>query len=1191
MTTYFIYGLVVIFIISFVIYIKDPRRMKKIEPMLKKIFNTILPFEWHESLNSLTKDRIKALNSSDSISSQLLLESYESIDEEIGIFNLVTGRIGIGFEISAPTCLGEDTLKGIKSAFFAIDIKDVAVQFITYASSDIVRYVNAIGEVCSCNTKVGNSQGLLKMRDDRIKKTKKWSKSTMLSESSGADLRARNFINLAIIVFPDGTPINKIKSLYYTIKGALQDLNPKGLSPDQVAKFYGEILKEDSSLSDYDIHKKMNTQLAKGSHIKINDEDGFIAIGKKTYAKVLTTIKYPRSTTLTDMTNAFFSLDGSDFQIPFPSPFMVSMTIHIDNPEKLKNKILSKARANVSGSEKTQRKTAILNPKLGEWVEESLRTIDYIEKYDQKPYQAMYSITVFDDNKDRLNTAIGRFKARAESVNEGGWKVQEEQMGTIALQTLLWSMPFQFDNEVKEKLDRSDLLFTQNMMSILPLFSSFKGIGNPVLRFFARTGQVVGIDFWASDNNYNVCVIGPSGSGKSFLSNSIQASHLQAGVKITIFDKGKSYLPLCQELKGEFISFEEFTDEGKPNKKCLNFFTNLITKTVHKDDFRTDKILMNYVSFSVDELAGIDGTIEIIDEDFFQPIIIIIGIMCGQDFTPGINEKHGTIDNANKATMKIILSEAVKTAFFRRGREAGMREVAEALELFKEEAVSRKELQIAEAIHKILFSLSPYSNVGGEFYSYFNSPCNINIENDLCLLELDELTRKGDLYDLVVMFMLERCIADMYLDRSKKKSIVIDEAAMVLRNPIFANYLEDFARRVRKYNGSLMTITQEAEDYTANPSAKAVWTNASHKFILSLDPASVARGFTDGGLFLGWSDFMKFQMLSVKNRVPEYSEVMYVYGGRFSEVLLLKVTHQEAALFTTKASEITEKKELQKQYNLTPQDATSMFAYLREGLPVHEILNILKEGDRSGNIEYWIAKIRNALNKNTITPFSQPIFDKEGNIVFYETYLRILDGDDIYTPKDFLEAAIDQEYLKMIQQIHLQKCMDFYVSRSMPFSINLHKSEIGSHLLNDLDQMFGENKGLLILEVSSKDIDEKDVFEFCLEAKQRGYILALDNIGFDINLGLLDQISPNLIKINGELIRVAIKDESKKLKLKVICDLARALNTKSSANHIERRDILSMVEEFNVDYYQGNFFAMPMDIYENFKVQESKARD
>ncbi|PAF46327.1 hypothetical protein BKH46_08040 [Helicobacter sp. 12S02634-8] len=1182
---YLLYFLLAALAFGFVFYVRSPKRMKKLLPQLKKIWEVVVPFEWTQSLASLTPDRIKALNHTDSISSQLLLESYRPVDDEIGFFNLITGRIGIGFEVSPPSILTEDMLKGIKSTLNAIDIKDVAVQFITYASTDLSNYLAALKECATCDSGVGNTQALLKLRDDRIKKTKQWSKSTMLSKESGADLRARNFINMVLILFPEETPESKIRSLYYTIKGSIKELEPRSLSPKTIAKVYGEILKEDSSLGDYDVHKKMNTQLAKGARIRINPDDGLIEIGKKTYAKVLTTQKWPKYTDVLNMMDAFFPIDGDEFQIPLPSPFYVSMTVHIDNPEKVKSKILSKARANVNNSSKINRKMSLMNPKVQETIDESLRTIEYFEKYEQKPYQAMYTIAVFEENKDRLNTAIGRLKTRAADVNMGGWKIQEEEMGITALQTLLWSLPFQFDLETKQFLNRFDLMFNSNVMSIIPLIASFKGIGDPVLRFFARTGQCVGIDFWASQNNYNACIIGPSGSGKSFLSNSIQASHLQAGVKLTIFDKGKSYLPLCQELKGEFISFEEFDDSGKPNKKCLNFFTNLVTKPQHKDTIKGDKVVMNYASFSVDDLAGIDGMVDMIDEDFFQPLIIIVGIMCGQDFTPGIRSDNDSIDNANRSVMMTLLQEAVKTAFYRRGREAGMREVGEALSWFKKEAEVKRDFQSVEIISQLLLGLAAYIYPGGEFYEYFNGSCNVDIKNDFCLLELDELTRKGNLYDLVVMFMLEQCIVDMYLDRSKKKSIVIDEAASILKKEFFAAYLEDLARRIRKYGGSLITITQDDQDYNANASSKSVWTNASHKFMLAMDPSNINRGFSDGGLFVGWSDFIRRQMLSVKNRAPEYSEVLYVYAGRFSEILLLKATHQEGAMFTTKATEISYKKELQKKYNLTPQDATSMFAYMKEGLPTHEILEILKGEDNSANTEYWMGKIRKAVNGDTITPYCQKIVDKDGGVVFYETFLRLLVDGEVFTPKDFLETAVEQDLLNMITKIHIQKCASFFIGHNATFSINLHESEISSHLLEMLDEIMGEHKELLILEIPSSGISNKDTMDFCEDAKNRGYLIAIDNVSFDIDLGVLDEISPHIIKINGILINSALKDETKRRKLKVLPDLARALDIQVSASHIENKEVFRMTQGFGVHFFQGNYFAEPMDIFEGYEIQ------
>lgn len=1166
-------------LVYFFFYIKNPRNLKKITPYATKIWNMVFPDDWQENLDSLEYKKIRALNQIGSISKMILLQAYHKLSDSFGYFYLVTGRIGVGLELSPPSILTEKSIKEIQGVLDSIDIKDVAIQIITYASADIKYYTDDIAEVCTCDSKISNIENLELMKEDRIRKTKQWAKKSMLSEESGADLRARNFINMILFIFPQGTDIKKIKSFTNTVKGVLESFSPRLISPAMISKIYGEILKEDSSLEDYDVHKKMNVQLAKNAHVRIERESGLIKIGKKTYAKVLTTDKYPIYTDSFEVGNAFFAVEG-EYQIPLATPFLASLTIHIDNPAKAKKRILDKARWNVKQASKIQGNDLIRFPTLGDTLDESRNIINYIEKEDQAIYDAMYSITVFDTNEENLEQSIGRLKTKFKSIRTGGWSIAEEKFGLIAYQSLLYSMPFQFDVETKEHLKRFDLMFNSNITSIVPLISSFKGIGSPVLRFFARTGQVVGLDFWAGRENYNVCVIGPSGSGKSFLSNSIQASHLQAGVKVTIFDKGRSYLPLCQELGGQFIDFAKLDENGKENVRCLNFFTNIQTSLKDPDFFGSgDSIVLNYVSYRISDLIREDGKIETIEEDAFQALVLIIGIMAGQDYSSNIRAEAGHGDNSSKTRMQSLIEEALMSAFYKKNREAGMREVLDALTEFLEESNRRGHTDAIADLRSLITSLSPYASPGGKFYNYFNGTCNVNLDSDFTLLELDELTSKGSLYNLVMISMLERCASDMYFDRTKKKSIVVDEAADALADPIYAKYFADFCRRVRKYGGSMMTITQGVRDYTVNTYSEAVWTNSSHKMILRLNPNEIAKGFETGGLFSGYSDLTKMQMESISNRAPEYSEFLYIGDGGFSDVFILKATPQEGSMFTTNPLEQKQKKDLQHAYGLTPQQSTSLLGYLKEGIDTQEALKLIKEKNKSRTTEFWMNKIRYAINNDGILPYIQKVCD-DHDVIYYETFLRIKNEEEIYMPKDFLETAINQELLGMISRVHLKKCMEFFIPKKQKFSMNFDVSQINSHLIDNINDFFQnkEDRKLFILEVEAKNINEKEVYDFCVKAKESGYLIALDNIDFKIKLTDLEGLRPDFMKISGELIAGAYNNENDHKKVYIFSQLGKAFNVLSVANHIENQRLLLMAKEIGVNYFQGYYIQEPIDI-------------
>lgn len=825
-------------------------------------------------------------------------------------------------------------------------------------------------------------------------------------------------------------------------------------------------------------------------------------------------------------------------------------------------------------------------------MQESHNIIQYIDEDKEPIYEGMYSLTIFENSPEKLDNAIGRIKTKFASIDFGGWEIAQEDYGIVALQVLLWSMPFQFDLETKNYLNRYNLMFSSNISAIVPLIGSFKGIGSPILRFLGRSGQVVGLDLWASDSNYNACIIGPSGTGKSFLSNSIQASNAQAGVRSMIFDIGKSYKPLCDEIGGEFIHFSKENSDGSANAKCLNFFTNIVTEKVHIEGFEGQSIQAIYEVFPLAELA-VNGYVEMIEEDAFSSMVIIVGAMCGRD----LSMKDDVAKESSEAQMAALIEGAIQVAFYRRGRDAGMRDVGEALKGFAKEAEVRRHDRIVDLIQDMILALEPYITEGGKFYTYYNGAYNINVKNDFCVIELEELAPKGVLYFIVFMSMLERAAQEMFLDsasngKGQRKSVIIDEAAPVLANFMFAKYLDDFARRVRKYNGSLTVITQNPADFLHNVNSKAVWVNTTHKFILELNASKVEQNFAENGLFFGYGDFRKKQMTSVKNRAPHYSEVMYIYNDKVSEVLLLKATPQEAAMFTTNPKDKNLKLEFQKEFGLTPQEATKMLGFHKEGLDKATMLARLKEGDRSSTVKYWMEKIRNAINQDLVEPQSQMIIDDSGTPAFYEVHLYIRDArtNELYGFKDFGEVALEQDMMPLLARKCIQKALDFYSKKNFVFSINVMIEEISHEHLKNLISILGDYADNVILEIPASAFESKEDKErsvhFCNKAREAGFMIAIDHLNFDnFTPGLVKAIEPTVLKIDGELIMAAQNDNDKLMELKAMSPIAKALNINILAAHIENRSLLNLARKLEFNFYQGRFINEPNNMLENFAGQ------
>ncbi|MDZ4676305.1 MAG: DUF87 domain-containing protein [Oligoflexia bacterium] len=106
--------------------------------------------------------------------------------------------------------------------------------------------------------------------------------------------------------------------------------------------------------------------------------------------------------------------------------------------------------------------------------------------------------------------------------------------------------------------NRTFLLPSSCVQSLLPVYDIDRGHPEPVINFRDRMNSAVGIDLWDSSlNSYNAVISGTSGSGKSFLSNVILKRLSDHGdISTFIIDIGASYKRLTELQGGQYFTFD-----------------------------------------------------------------------------------------------------------------------------------------------------------------------------------------------------------------------------------------------------------------------------------------------------------------------------------------------------------------------------------------------------------------------------------------------------------------------------------------------------------------------------------------------------------------------------------------------------------------------------------------------------------
>lgn len=1171
MTEYII--LAIICIVIFIV-LRNPKNIEKIKKIIVEIVldKFLLP-EFKLDHNAIKKSSIQLLKDASTFSDKILLRSYskpENCDiEDFGIFFLCTGRMGIGFELAMPPVATDSITDNIRDTVQRFDdIKDLVVEIKTISSKNVDWFCDNIEKVSKCNSKVGNAVILKKIKEDHIKKIKRWTDEESMSEKKGLRFFARDFRTFIFFLFPKGYSQEKIKDHFGTIKSAIPNLT--GIEPHLLVVLYHEILKNNYTEALHDLHQPINKQIAKGIEVDISDRNGVIRIGKEKFARVLTTNRYPIHTTATDIQNAFFDFNGLK-EYPITGSFMASLILHFENAKKLKSQILKKATKNVGSigsfmESKEGGKQAATNPNLKNVFNESKDIIEYIND-GEKIAEAFYSLIIFEPNQDRLRKTCESIKRSFKNISYGGWEIEEETTPITSFMTFIHSLPLNFDLTTKNFINRYNLFFSSNISAVMPILGTYKGDNKPVLKFFNRTGQVCGIDFFSGENNYNVNIIGQSGTGKSFLTNSIVLAYLQAGAKLTIFDIGKSYKPQCSLVGGEYIVFDDTKDI------CLNFFTYAIEEKISLETLKgTDYLSFLNTKVNISSVSK-DGYIHTLSDDTLESCVKIIGAMLNTNFqimTAGVQEEVSLAKN--------IITNALSLAFVRKGRDAGMIDVLNALITLK------KDMNNDEIFDTIITGIAPYSNKDQIYYKYFNGANNINIHSDFTLVETEEIAGKA-IYNVIYLAMLERVVQECYFDRSKQKIVIFDECAPLLRHEIVAPYLDDASRRLRKYNASMITVTQNPEDFEANPRAKTIWQNSDFKLLLPIK--DVGQYFQNDRILSNLNDYQKKLLERTNSFLPIYSEVT-CFAGKITEILRLKVTPMQYSIFTSKADEVNKRLEFQKKYSLSENQAILFYAYFLEGhFSESEILEKVKKETTKEDTTFWAGVLRKAITNKSIIPFAQPIYNTNQQIISYEFFLKIeatkQDTSELFGLNHFSDIAVEQKLLTNLHKQLFSKSIDIAKRNHLSaVSFNVDNSEINENYFSYMGGIFKSfNNGVVILEINSGFLRERnleDIDSFVNASKEYNNVqIVISGVDLDLNLEMIQRIKPVSIKVDGELIKTAIKrkDKTDLEKLRLFVQIGNTYGIGIVAMHIETEETFIFAKEIGFDYFQGYYLAKP----------------
>lgn len=124
----------------------------------------------------------------------------------------------------------------------------------------------------------------------------------------------------------------------------------------------------------------------------------------------------------------------------------------------------------------------------------------------------------------------------------------------------------------------------------------------------------------------------------------------------------------------------------------------------------------------------------------------------------------------------------------------------------------------------------------GTFAGIFSQQSNIDINNNMVVFNIRDLE---DELRPTAMYIVLNHIWNITRTDQRKRMLIVDEAWQLMKYDDSASFLFSLAKRARKYQLGLTTITQDVEDFVGSKMGRAIVANSSMQLLLKQSASAV----------------------------------------------------------------------------------------------------------------------------------------------------------------------------------------------------------------------------------------------------------------------------------------------------------------------------------------------------------------
>jgi type IV secretory pathway VirB4 component len=481
-------------------------------------------------------------------------------------------------------------------------------------------------------------------------------------------------------------------------------------------------------------------------------------------------------------------------------PGRVDVSLHIEPvPAVIASQRLRKQRGRFESSRRQDAaKGRLDDPELDAAAADAAELAARVARGEARLFRLGLYLTVHADTEDELSDRVSEVRALASSlmldVAPATWR---------QLQGWITGLPLAFDALGMKRVFDTDALAAAFPFTSpdLPTTAGDTGMG-VLYGLNLHSPGVVVWDRWAQPN-YNSVILARSGEGKSYLAKLDLLRNLYLGVEAFVIDPEDEYVRLAEAVGGTIIR------PGIPG------------------------VRMNPLDLS----AG-DGDDALVRRALFLQTFVSV-LTGGASIGP---EEAAALDVAVLAAYR---GKGITTdrRTWRR-QPPVLADVAEALK------------DTGDAGRTLAARLHPY--VAGSFKGLFDGSTTTAAEGHLIVYAIKDLPEElKPVGTLLILDAIWRTVSTANRPGSAgpgpqvRRLVLVDEAWLMLRAGLGAQFLFRLSKSARKYGAGLSVITQDAADVLATEVGRAVVSNAATQVLLRQAPQAIeavasAFGLTDG---------------------------------------------------------------------------------------------------------------------------------------------------------------------------------------------------------------------------------------------------------------------------------------------------------------------------------------------------------